>query len=294
MPHKPLVFISCGQYAESERELGRAVYGLLEQLRPDVEPYFAENQSTPEGLSQNILKALTRSAGFICIMHRRGVIETFDDRRITRGSVWIEQAIAIVATMNQILGRAIRVLYYRQAGVSVEGIRSVLIMNPRVEFKDESEVLDDLRSVLPSERFYPYAQYDVEPVLSFSNVDLRSDRHVYLFCADVKNTGQQKVTDLELRLFFPRKFLLPIKHGLEDTDRSTKDHCCYVAKGSERSPDGLYPGDNLRHPITLEYFVDDELSENLKAMQSEIRVDLFSESMEPKTLQFPIKDFLRF
>src|SRR6266404_5227157 len=69
---KPLVFISCGQYSDAEKRLGKDICSLLASSRPDVNPYFAEDQSTVEGLSNQVLKALHQAAGFICIMHRRG------------------------------------------------------------------------------------------------------------------------------------------------------------------------------------------------------------------------------
>jgi hypothetical protein len=48
---KPLVFISCGQYNDTEKRLGKDICSLLASLRPDVNPYFAEDQSTVGGLS---------------------------------------------------------------------------------------------------------------------------------------------------------------------------------------------------------------------------------------------------
>src|SRR5260370_1789959 len=111
---KPLVFVSCGQYSESEKRLGKNICTLLERLRPDVAPYFAEDQSTVEGLSNHILKALHRAAGFICVMHRRGDLAAPDGRRLTRGSVWVEQEIAITAFMNHVLNRSIPMLFYKQ------------------------------------------------------------------------------------------------------------------------------------------------------------------------------------
>ena len=59
---KPLVFVSCGQYTDAEKRLGRDICALLKELRPDVEPYFAEDQSTVEGLSNHILNLLERGA----------------------------------------------------------------------------------------------------------------------------------------------------------------------------------------------------------------------------------------
>ncbi len=134
MSEKPLIFISCGQYTQAEKQLGADVCALLRELRPDVEPYFAENQSDAEGLSNHILKALFRSAGFICIMHERGELKTPDDKRIIRGSLWIEQEIALTTMMNVCLDRSIPVLFYCQPDITLEGIRSVLLLNPRVRF----------------------------------------------------------------------------------------------------------------------------------------------------------------
>jgi len=52
---KPLIFVSCGQYTEEEKRLGHEICSLLAMIRPDVMPYFAEYQSTAEGLSNHIL-----------------------------------------------------------------------------------------------------------------------------------------------------------------------------------------------------------------------------------------------
>src|SRR6266478_2474242 len=117
---KPLVFVSCGQFTEAERKLGNDISVLIAELRPDLEPYFAQNQSSVEGLSSNILRALHEAAGFICIMHQRGDVVQGGGRVSIRGSVWIEQEIAIVALMTHVLDRQIPVLFYVQKGVSIE------------------------------------------------------------------------------------------------------------------------------------------------------------------------------
>lgn len=46
---------------------------LVRELTP-YEPYFAENQSSLQGLTQNVLGALSRSVGLIAIMHPRGTV----------------------------------------------------------------------------------------------------------------------------------------------------------------------------------------------------------------------------
>ncbi len=265
---KPLIFVSCGQYAESEKQLGREICSLLTELRPDVTPYFAEDQSTAEGLSNHVLKALHRAAGFICVMHRRGDLTAADGRELTRGSVWVEQEIAITAFIHHVLNRSVPTFFYKQAGVSVEGIRSVLLMNPRVEFKEDCQILQDLRSALPRTAFTPFNSYDVEPVLHHRRLVGQStgDRHRYTLICDVRNTGTERVTDFKMRIFFPRAFLDPTQWSSEERKKSTTTHICFAADMEGRAPGGLYPGDGLTHPLEFEYFVDDALFQDPSAI----------------------------
>ena len=48
------VFISCGQYTEEERTLGQALAQAVTDLTTFA-GYFAQNQTSLEGLSQHIL-----------------------------------------------------------------------------------------------------------------------------------------------------------------------------------------------------------------------------------------------
>ena len=293
--NKPLVFISCGQYAAEERRLGADICALVKELRPDMEPYFADNQSSADGLSTHILNALSRSAGFVCVMHRRGNITLPDGRTVTRGSVWLEQEIAIVAFMGHVLGRPLPTFYYKQSGIGLEGIRSVLLMNPRIEFTHESQVLEDLRQALPGATFNAYAEYDLIPEITYRDVSIRGDLHVYSLVANVKNVGRQRIVDFELRIMFPRAFLNPnVTWGAEDPQRSTRTHICFVADAKIRAPGGLYPGDGMKNPLTIEYFVNHDLFHDRAAMQSEIVIELFSGSMTPKKSSLPISRFQKF
>src|SRR5271156_1193675 len=71
------VFISCGQYARDEKELGKLACGLVEEITP-FKAYFAEYQTTLKALSENVLSRLYESVGLIAIMHHRGGIEGRD------------------------------------------------------------------------------------------------------------------------------------------------------------------------------------------------------------------------
>jgi hypothetical protein len=57
MPDQKIIFISCGQYRDEERSLGQAVQREVERLT-DCRGYFAQNQSTFQALSTNVLNAL--------------------------------------------------------------------------------------------------------------------------------------------------------------------------------------------------------------------------------------------
>jgi hypothetical protein len=139
------VFISCGQYAPEERELGKQVCEMVEKYTP-FEGYFAENQTTLKALSENILRRLYESVGLIVIMHHRGKIE---DRDITRASVWIEQEVAIATLMEQILRRPLHVALFVQRGTAIEGIRQQLQLNA-VPFTTGEEVIARLHEQLPT------------------------------------------------------------------------------------------------------------------------------------------------
>src|SRR5579864_288302 len=93
---KGVVFVSCGQMTEEEKSLGNQVCALVRNLTPH-QPYFAENQSSLEALTTNILASLDEAVGLIAIMHPRGVVTFPDKHQQIRASVWIEQEIAIAA-----------------------------------------------------------------------------------------------------------------------------------------------------------------------------------------------------
>jgi len=140
--NSPTVFISCGQYTNAERELGRNVCELFRK-QTRLEPYFAQNQTTFSALTENVLGALNRCVGFIGIMHHRGSVET-PKGKIIRASVWIEQEIAIAAFIQHILERKIEVQLYIQKEIALEGMREKLLLNPE-EFANENEVLAHLK-----------------------------------------------------------------------------------------------------------------------------------------------------
>jgi hypothetical protein len=139
------VFISCGQYTDEEKELGKRVCDLVTKSTV-FEGYFAQNQTTLKTLSENVLRRLYESVGLIVIMHHRGKIE---GRDVIRASVWIEQEIAMATLMEQVLGRPLHVALFIQHGIAIEGIRQQIQLNP-IEFTSNDEVIARLREILPN------------------------------------------------------------------------------------------------------------------------------------------------
>ena len=139
------VFISCGQSSEEERELGRTIASRVSQFTPFV-GYFAQNQQTLDGLTRDIFNPIHNSAGFIAVMHRRDGLPNSEGE--FRGSVWVEQEIAIAAFIVQSLGLRLPSRAYVQKGIRREGVRGYILLNP-VEFESSEEVLSDLETFWP-------------------------------------------------------------------------------------------------------------------------------------------------
>jgi len=135
------IFISCGQYAPEEIKLGKDMAAAVRE-NTDCVGYFAENQNSLLGLSTHIFRALGQCAGLVAVMHYRGEVETLAGRKHKRGSVWIEQEIAIAAFLAQTRDKEIPVLLYCQKGIKREGVREQLKLTV-VEFEQEKEVLAD-------------------------------------------------------------------------------------------------------------------------------------------------------
>jgi len=145
---KGLVFVSCGQVTSEERQLGADVSRLISDLT-SYRPYFAENQTTLEGFTHNILGNLNKAIGFIAIMHPRGIVKLHDGKEETRGSVWVEQEIAIAAFMAQILHHQIRMAAYIHKDIRREGMRDQLLLGA-VTFSKDSQVIESLSGILPT------------------------------------------------------------------------------------------------------------------------------------------------
>jgi hypothetical protein len=109
--------------------------------------YFAEDQSSANGLIANILEKLYHCAGFVVVMHPRGVVKNDHDSVHIRGSLWIEQEIAIVSLIRQFVRKdtEIKIAAYIHQSIQREGIRDLIQLNA-VLFDSDDKILSDLRS----------------------------------------------------------------------------------------------------------------------------------------------------
>jgi hypothetical protein len=259
---RPVIFISCGQLSAEELRLGKA---LCEIVLKDgrYAPYFAENQSSLEGVTQDILGQLTAAAGFVAVIHPRGDVHVPDAtvsggvRQFHRASVWIEQEIAILAAQRQAQGRNIPVQIYSKRGVAREGLRSYVMTNP-LEFDREDEVIDHFRQLLPAWALtLQVSGVMLLPVIT-RKVDER-DPTFFTLCLALHNSGDKRALDGRMKIEFPLKF---IRHSfIASEKRRTNSRIEFEMNrewfvGQELF-DHLYPNDTTRVIHELWYWVDD-------------------------------------
>jgi hypothetical protein len=142
------VFISCGQYTDAEKNLGKRIAEIVRSTT-DLEPFFAEEVQDLNGLDTNILKAMRDCAAFITVLHPRGEITRPGGSKVIRASVWIEQEIAVATYIQRVENRLLPIIAFKHKSVSREGIRDLLHLNP-IEFTHEDEILAELPKRLES------------------------------------------------------------------------------------------------------------------------------------------------
>jgi hypothetical protein len=120
------VFISCGQFSDAERRLGRQIAEKIRALT-DLEPFFADEVQDLNGLDANILNALRNCVAFITVLHPRGEIRRPDGSVLVRGSIWIEQEIAIATYIQRVENRQLPIVAFKHKLVGLEGIGAFYI-----------------------------------------------------------------------------------------------------------------------------------------------------------------------
>jgi hypothetical protein len=264
---QPIVFISCGQYTQEERHLGNALERLVDELT-SCKGYFAQSQTSLDGLSPHIFDALNRCVGLVAVMHCRGDVTTLSGKHI-RASVWIEQEIAIASFLVQVQQKNLPVALYIQRGIKREGLREQLILNP-VEFENNQEVVDHFKMELKQGRFI-MPNSTAPPLraeIAYKLITKTESLHRYRLEIIVTNTGASRIEDYWIDLQFPKVIIDDegTVFTAEVAARATQTHRFFRWKAEELTKP-FFPGDSF--DITFpDYRMDNGLLRN-KAVQDQ-------------------------
>jgi hypothetical protein len=294
IPKQDIVFISCGQYRKEEIELGKALAEIVTELTP-FEGYFAQNQSSLDGLSQNIFRALNRARGFVAVMHHRGLVRTPRGEH-TRASVWVEQEIAVAAFLKQALDRDLPVVVYIQKGIHREGVRDQLLLGA-VEFETEAEIIADFRARIVDGQFGPMRQVppkDVDLQLGFRTISRGSGAvHQYRLYVAVKNTGLEPLTDYWTELTFPKAAVLnPCYIVGTERDRETATHT-FIRLTRAHIGSDLYPGDTIE-TMKIDYHMEHDRYWDGSILDLWVRATFGSPGMTTKRVEKLFRELQEF
>ena len=277
-----LVFISCGQYTADEKKLGQDLAAAVDELT-DFEGYFAQDQTSLEGLSRNIFGSLNRCSAFVAVLHRRGDVETLHGKH-TRASVWVEQEIAIAAFLRQAQERSLEVAVYVQRHIKREGVRDQLHLN-HIEFETEDEVLSNFRARIIDGRFKPVRlppPKDVDLQLGFKTIS-RNAVHLYRLELTITNTGTEALKDYWIELQFPRAVL---NNGTIWGAVKTRDTGTHTFIRATRDNFGidLFPGDPLA-TMPIDYHMDTDLYRDASVLAQPVVASFGSPGMVTKRIE---------
>jgi len=146
-----LIFVSCGQRTEEEKQLGKRLQSVIDDM-PGFHAYFAESVHDLEGLNKNIFDALQGCAGAVIILHDRGIVYVDDKKWGNRSSVWVNQELSILAYRRHIEARDIPILVFADPKVKLEGAMTALIVNP-LPLGDAHAVISEVKRWLSEKNF---------------------------------------------------------------------------------------------------------------------------------------------
>jgi hypothetical protein len=200
---KPFIFVSCGQFTDAEKTLGKEIVTMVESITP-LTAFFAEQVHDLNGLNNNILNALRNCAGFIAVIHPRGKIMRPDGSSHVRASVWIEQEIAIAAYIQSAEKRPLPVIAFIHESIGREGIRDLIHLNP-IPFVNEADVL----AALP-ERLAPWKTLTATGVrveLTTQKVRIQDGHQICQLSVRLINNSNERITSFDGKVRVPSEIL---------------------------------------------------------------------------------------
>lgn len=148
---KKRIFISCGQRIPAEKIIGQEIQGII--AKNDMEGFFAEEAHDAADLNMSLFRELQSCDGMVAVMHNRGEVSYPGYDVKSRGSVWIQQEIAILFYRSFLIQQLIPMRIYIENGVLHEGLTLFSLINP-IPFDDKSALLENLSNWLTSPVFH--------------------------------------------------------------------------------------------------------------------------------------------
>jgi hypothetical protein len=243
-----IIFISCGQYTATEKRLGKQMSEMVRDLT-DCEPFFAEDVHDLNGLDANILSALHDCVGFITVMHPRGEIKRPDGSKFVRGSVWIEQEIAIATYIQRTEKRTLPVIAFKHSSVGREGIRDFLHVNP-IDFTDESEILTQLPKYLLT--WKSLKPSGIELQLSSQAVGRQEGHDISRLEITLVNPTSRLIEKYEIEVNLPSAILKHWNTTYTEEVRPAPPDRRYF-RFNQNGRGALRPRGRMQYPITFDY-----------------------------------------
>jgi hypothetical protein len=238
----------------TKRGEAQSILELVRELTP-LTPFFAAEVQSVNALATEIFQNLMNAAGFICVMHRRGEVHVAGSLVGTRGSVFIEQEIAIASFIHQVLDQRLSVAAFVEEGVSLEGVREHIPFNPE-SFGSNEEVLAKLRMVLPA--WVPeQGKTRLDLFVKLGGYNSPAQREEDILVAVVTNESDEDIEKYRVDVVLPNGIMEkgPV-YAIQNHDLTTpeKDVFSYMEPGQKRGPiygRGKRVLDGLRFPSVV-------------------------------------------
>ncbi|HTQ59920.1 MAG TPA: hypothetical protein VMI32_06845 [Candidatus Solibacter sp.] len=235
------IFISCGQYTRAEKLLGKRIVDMV-RSQTNLTPYFAEEVQDLYGLDSNILNALRDCVAFITVLHPRGTISRPEAPPFTRASVWIEQEIAIATYINRVENRTLPIIAFRHKSVGLEGIRSLLHLNP-IEFAHEEEVLAELSGRLSA---WTNLQSSIQLQLTSELTGIQQEHRIHRLILSVANHTSRRFEKYDYELSIPSAFLRHWNSNYACEIQSKDPNLRYFRFDESNTGRAIMPRDEMR------------------------------------------------